>query len=184
MYQANYLTTISHQYFVARALAGADTPVDLATEGDFAQLPDVLDLFADDIVTPKDTPVFPESVANGISFIFAGTAAHSKNVDWRLLAWRNSNGPAEIVGNGTATTGTQAVVVYPNGTATATAFWCDTITITNGNWIKEMKSTDTSGNNSVAKLWLDTAGYRYFKMEITLPVSNPVTLTASFYGRW
>ena len=181
-FQGNNLTTLSHQYFVARGLAGADTPIDLTTAGDFAQLPsDVLDLFAKDIVSPVDTPVFPESVVNGICFIFAATAAHSKNIDWRLLAWRNSNGPAEIVANGTAETGTQAVVTYPHGVTTATAFWCDNIVISNEYWMKEIEAT-AIGGNSISKLWMDTTGYRYWKMEITLPVSNPATLAACFYG--
>ncbi len=186
MYYGNQLTTISHQYHVARALAGADTPIDLTTVSDFAQLPStgILDLFTKDIVTPSDAPVFPESVVNGICFIFAATAAHSKNVDWRLLAWRNGNGPAEIVANGTAETGTQAVVTYPHNGVTATnAFWCDNIVISNEYWMKEMEATATGGN-SVSKLWMDTCGYRYWKMEITLPVSNPATLAAVFYGYW
>lgn len=178
----NSLTTWSHPYFVARALAGADTPLDLTTASDAAQRPiDALDIFTKDVVSPVDSPVFPESVVNGICFAFAATAAASKNIDWRLLAWRNGNGPAEIVANGTAETGTQAVVVYPHGVATATAFWCDNIVITNEFWMKEIEATATGGN-SISKLWMDTCGYRYWKMEITLPVSNPATLAACFYG--
>ncbi len=189
MYQANYLTTISHPYFVARGLAGADTLVTLASEGDFAQLPsDTLDLLRDDIVTPKDAPVFPELIANGISLILAGTHASdadNKNLNWRLLLWRNSNGPAELVADGTAKTGTQQVIIYPHGVATTTANWCDTIVISNNYWIKEIKSTSTTGNDSVAKLWLDVAGYRYVKMEITLPGGgSDIVNSAVFYSRW
>lgn len=181
-YSNNHLTTLSYPYKIARALAGADTPVDLTTAGDFDQLPsDVLDLFKKDVVTPVETPTLAESVAGGICFTFAATAAHSKNIDWRLLTWRNRNGPAEIVGNGTAETGTQAVVVYPHGVTTATAFWCDNIVVTNDYWIKEIEATEVGGN-SVSKLWMDTCGYRYWKMEITLPVTNPATLAACFYG--
>ena len=180
----NYLTTLSHQYHVARALAGADTPLDLTTEGDFNNMPDdVLDLFTADVVTPRDSPVFPELVANGISFIFAATNAHSLNLNWRLLAWRNGNGPAEVVANGTAETGTQAVVTYPHGTTTSTAYWCDNIVVSNEYWMKTLEATATGGN-SISKLWFDACGYRYFKMEITFPVSNPAILAAVFYGRW
>ena len=183
MYYGNQLTTLSHKLYVARGLAGADTPVDLTSEGDFAQLPsDVLDLFKSDIVTPKDSHIFPESVANGLLFSFAATAAADKDLNWRLLAWRNENGPAEIVANGTARTGTQAVVVYPHGVATATAYWCDTIVVTNEYWPKEIEAT-AAGGNSVSKLFLDSCGYRYFKMEITLPgAGNDITLAAVFYG--
>ena len=184
-YNHNHLTTLSHQYHVARALAGADTSIDLTTVGDFAQLPsDVLDLFKADIVSPIAAPVFAESVVNGICFIFAATAAHTKFIDWRLIAWRNSNGPAEIVANGTAETGTQAVVTYPHNGATATnAYWCDNIVITNEYWMKDIEATATAGN-SISKLWMDTCGYRYWKMEVTLPVVNPATLAAVFYGYW
>ncbi len=184
-YVSNYLTTYSGPYHVARALGGADTPIDLTTEGNFAQKPDesqgVLDLFKEDVLFPVDAPVFPETKINGICFIFAATAAHSKLIDWRLIAWRNSNGPAEIVANGTAETGTQAVVIYPHNVVTATAFWCDNIVISNEYWMKEIEATAVSGN-SISKLWMDTIGYRYWKMEITLPVSNPAILAACFYG--
>ena len=184
-YQGNNLTTLSHQYNVARGLAGADTPLDLTTKGNFAQKPsDVLDLFKVDIVTPKDAPVFAESIVNGICFTFAATAAADKDLNWRLLAWRNSNGPAEIVANGTARTGSQAVVAYPHGVTTATAYWCDTIVVSNEYWMKEIEAT-AAGGDSVSNLWMDTCGYRYWKMEITLPgAGNDITLAAVFYGYW
>ena len=182
-YQGNNLTTLSHKLYVARGLAGADTPIDLTTEGDFAQMPsDVLDILRDDIITPKDAPVFAETPANGLLFSIAATAAADKDLNWRLLAWRNENGPAEIVANGTARTGSQAVVVYPHGVATATAYWCDTIVITAEYWPKEIEAT-AAGGDSVSKLFLDACGYRYFKMEITLPgAGNDITLAAVFYG--
>ncbi len=186
MYYANQLTTISHPYRVARALAGFDTLIDLTAASDAAQRPsDVLDLLAVDIVTPKDVSVFPETVVNGICFIFAGSHgsdADNKDLAWRLLAWRNSNGPAEIVADGTAKTGTQAVVTYPhNGNATgALVNWCDTIVITNEYWPKEMEAT-AAGGDSISKLFLDTAGYRYWKMEITTS-GTPIVNSAVFYG--
>ncbi len=182
----NHLTTLSHQYFVARALAGFDTPIDLTTASDAAQRPsDILDIFAKDIVTPQATPVFPETPANGLCFTLMGSHgsdADNKDMAWRLLAWRNSNGPAEIVANGTAKTGTQAVVTFPhNGAATGgNVNWCDTIVITNEYWMKEIEAT-AAGGDSMSKLFLDTAGYRYFKMEITTS-GTPVVNAACFYG--
>ncbi len=177
------LTTLSHKYYVARGLAGADTPVDLTSAGDFAQLPsDVLDLAKNDILVPVDTPTLARSEKNGLLFSIAATAAADKDLNWRLLAWRNDNGMAEIVADGTARTGTQAVVIYPHGVATATAFWCDTIVVSNEYWPKEIEAT-AAGGNSVSKLFLDSCGYRYWKMEITLPgAGNDITLAAVFYG--
>ena len=182
-YQGNNLTTLSHKYFVARALAGADTPLDLTTAGDFASMPsDVLDIFKTDIMTPNQSPVFAESWVNGICFIFCATDAHSKNLNFRLLGWKNENGAAEIICNGTAETGTQAVVKYPHNGATATgAYWCDNIVVSNEYWMKEIEATATAGN-SISKLWFDLCGYRYLKMEITFPETNPATLAAVYYS--
>lgn len=182
-YSKNHLTTLSHQYHVARGLAGADTPIDLTSAGDFAQMPsDVLDLAKSDVINPVDKLEFTESVANGLLFIFAATAAADRDLNWRLLAWRNGNGHAEIVANGTARTGTQAVITYPHGVATATAYWCDTIVVSNEYWPKELEAT-AAGGNSISKLFLDSCGYRYWKMEITLPgAGNDITLASVFYG--
>jgi hypothetical protein len=185
-YQGNNLTTLSHKLYVARGLAGFDTQIDLTTAGNAEQRPTtgVLDILRDDIINPKDTPVFAETPINGVCFMFMGTAAADKNMAWRLLAWRNENGPAEIVANGTAITGTQAVVKYPhNGVdEETTTFWCDTITLTAESWPKEIETTDTTGNNSIAKLFLDACGYRYFKMEITATGADDVTEAACYYG--
>ena len=184
MHQGNALTTIYHSCYVARGLAGADTPVDLTTEGDFEQLPsDVLDLLRSDIVNPRDTPVFPEIQTAGLLFSFAATAAADKDLNWRLLAWKNENGPAEIVAYGTARTGTQAVVKWPHNNSTATnAFWCDTIVITDDYWPKEIEAT-AAGGNSISKLFIDSCGYRYFKMEVTLPgIGNDITLASVYYN--
>ena len=128
----------------------------------------MLDLLKKDIVDPRDASVFAETPANGLCFMFFGTILADKDMAWRLLAWRNENGPAEIVADGTATTGSQAVVKYPhNGLPEETdSFWCDTIVISNEYWMKEIEAT-AAGGDSVSKLFIDACGYRYFKMEIT-----------------
>ena len=188
-WQGNNLTTLSHKLYVARGMAGFDTRIDLTDASDAAQRPTtgVLDILRDDIITPKDTPVFAETPINGVCFMFMGSDAadaDNKNMAWRLLAWRNENGPAEIVATGTAKTGTQAVVTFPhNGQATGNYVnWCDTITLTAESWPKEIETTDITGNNSIAKLFLDACGYRYFKMEITATETDDVTNSACYYG--
>jgi hypothetical protein len=186
-YQGNNLTTPLHKLYVARAMAGFDTPIDLTSASDAAQRPStgVLDISKFDIVSPKESPVIAETIANGLCFMFMGSDAadaDNKDMAWRLLAWKNENGPAEIVANGTAKTGTQAVVTYPhNGQATGNYVnWCDTIVISNEYWMKEIEAT-AAGGDSISKLFLDACGYRYFKMEITTS-GTPVTNAACFYG--
>ena len=186
-YQGNNLTTPLHRLYVARAMAGFDTPIALTTASDAVQRPStgVLDISRRDIVNPNDAPVIAETIANGLCFMFMGshaTDADNKDMAWRLLAWRNENGPAEIVAYGTAKTGTQAVITYPhNGNGTgALVNWCDTIVITNEYWMKEIEAT-AAGGDSISKLFLDACGYRYFKMEITTS-GDPVANAACYYG--
>ena len=186
-YKGNNLTTPLHKLYVARGMATFDTAIDLTSASDAKQRPStgVLDISRRDIVTPNDAPVIAETSANGLCFMFMGSAANNKDMAWRLLAWRNENGPAEIVANGTATTGTQEVVTYPhNGAAATNVFWCDTIVITNEYWMKEVEST-AAGGDSIAKLFLDSCGYRYWKMEITEiggDGDDPVSNAAVYYG--
>ena len=182
-FQGNNLTTPLHKLYVARGMATFDTAIDLTSASDAKQRPStgVLDISRRDIVTPNDAPVIAETSANGLCFMFMGTAAADKDMAWRLLAWKNENGPAEIVAYGTATTGSQAVVTYPHNGATATnAYWCDTIVITAEYWMKEVEAT-AAGGNSISKLFFDACGYRYFKMEITT-TGDPVTNSAVYYG--
>jgi len=166
-YQGNNLTTLSHRLHIARGAAAAATSLDLTTKGDFANKPaGVLDIFTLDVVTPRDASVFAESPVNGIRFLFCGEGSANATFTYRLLTWGNENWPAKIVATGECTLGTQGVIKFPHNGETTGFLWADTISITYENWPKEIESTDTTGNDTVAELWMDGCGSRYWSMEI------------------
>jgi len=183
------LGTISHKLNVARLEADEDaSPIDLTSEGDFAQKPSTaLDLFERSVfeTDKQDTPIRPVLVPNGIEFFFTGGSAENKTFGWKLYAWRNENGMARHVATGTGTLGTQAVVTYPHNGSTATnKFWADTLTVTWWNWLKEVKSTDTVGHNTAASIWLDNCGYRYWHIIITDADGSTGTEAGDIAGWW
>ena len=186
------LLTPCHKIWPMRATGAEDTLLDLTTAGDFASKPsDTLDLLADVIDwtdnSVKNASLVHDTETNGMDMYIAGSTAAGRNVIWYLTAWRNENGPAKRVAQGTATTGTQAVVKWPhNGALIANTFWCDTIVITWENWLKEVEATDSGNSNSVASLWLDTCGYRYWLMEFRTTEADATALTnlTAYYGRF
>ena len=186
------LGTISHKLFVARAAATEDTLLDLTTKGNFAQKPaTALDLLKDSIAwspdTVRDASVRPIIKGGGIAFSFCGSTAADQNFLWYLKAWGNENSPCKYAAYGTGKLGTQAVVKYPhNNTAVANMFWADTLVVTAYNWQKPWKSTDTAGLNSVAEIWSDHCGFRYWLVEIktTGATATAATTLATYYRRW
>ena len=186
------LTTPVHKIWPMRATGPEDTLLDLTTKGDFAQKPTTaLDILQNEIDWTNNASGKPhlthDSEANGIEIFIAGSTAAGRNVKWYLTAWRNENGPARRVAEGTATTGTQAVVKWPhNGATIANTFWCDTIVVTFENWPKEVEATDAGNSNSVASLFLDACGYRYWMMEFRTTEADATALTnlTSYYGRF
>ncbi len=167
--------------------------ITLATEGDFAQKPidNVVDLLKDSIAWAGNSVETNGNThdleTNGMEMFICASAAHSETMTWKLYAWRNENGPAKLAAEGTATTGTQQVVKFPhNGAEIANTFWCDQVVVTYHNWPKGVVGTDADGNsNSVGSLWLDAAGYRFFRLEfVTTGTSNPATNITAFYGRF
>ncbi len=186
------LTTPSHKIWPMRATGAEDTLLDLTSKGDFANKPStgVLDLLKDNVEwtgnSTENSSLTHDLETNGMDIYIAGSSAHSKTLNWYLTAWRNENGPAKRVAEGTATTGTQAMVKYPhNSVPVADMYWCDSITVTFENWLKDVESTDSGNSNSVASLWFDTAGYRYWLMEFrTTGTSAPATNIVSYYGRF
>lgn len=168
-----FLTTLSDNLRIARNEADEDgTLLDLTTKGDYANRPDVLGdsgIGVIDLHRPDGTEedITGQMRANGIEFMFTGGSAAGKTFGYRILSWR-IKGPARLAVVGTVELGTQAVVKYPHNGETATnKFWGDNITVTYENWIKEVEATDTGLSNSVASVWLDDAGYRFWKVEIT-----------------
>ncbi len=187
------LTTPSHKIWPMRATAAEDTLLNLTTKGNFANKPatGVLDLLKDNVEwtdnSTENESLTHDLETNGMEIYIAGSTAHSRNVIWYLTAWRNENGPAKRVAQGTATTGTQAVVKWPhNGVEIANTFWCDTIVITWENWLKEVEATDSGNSNSVASLWLDDCGYRFWLLEFRTTEATATALTnlTAFYGRF
>ncbi len=185
----NSLTTLTHKLFVARQEAAANTTFSdvLATEGDFANKPsatvDVLDLIRLDPNAPTEEgpTFFAETNVNGLEFSFIGGDADGDAFTWKIYAWRNENGPAELAATGTGILGSQAVVKYPhNLDAAATGkFWADTLVVSNDYWQKEVEATAV-GSNSVSKVWLDISGRRYWYIEIP----SAVGVMAVYGGYW
>jgi len=155
-----FTETYHAPYTLLRAEANEDaTALDLTTKGDFANMPAT--------AVRLGSNAGANNAVGALQLIFCGGAAADKTFTYTIYAWRTGNGPAEFVATGTGTLGTQAVVAYPHNRATATAkFWADTLTVT-GRWNKTVTSTDTSGNNQVAKLLFDFCGYEYIYVEIS-----------------
>ena len=181
------LTTPVHKIWPMRATGPEDTLLDLTTAGDFAQKPDgTLDLLKETIQwNEQQAKVMAKTLTNAVEIYMMASDAPDKTFNWYLTAWRNENGPAKRVAEGTAITGTQAVVKYPhNGEAVANMYWCDTVEVTAEDWPKEVESTG-GDLNSVNSLWIDAIGYRYFLMEfITTGTTAPATNIAAYYGRF
>lgn len=166
------LGTVCHKLNVARLEANEDASLlDLTTAGDFASMPaGALDLHERSVFTTdqQNVPVPAILIPNGIEFFFAGGSAANKTFGWRITSWRNENGMARRMSAGTGIIGSQAVVKYPHNKSTATnIFWADTLVVTMQNWLKPVRSGDTSGNNTATSVWTDDCGWRYWLVEIT-----------------
>ncbi len=175
------LTTLSHRIFPVRQESNENAPAnaegltifDLTTKGNFANMPaTAVDLkkfslpWTPEVERSIAAPQ-PVLVQNGIEFFFAGGSAAAKTFTWKIYAWRNENGMARYVATGTGELGTQAVTIYPHNNEAATnKFWADNLVITWENWPKELEATDTGSSNSVASVWMDDAGYRFWYVEI------------------
>lgn len=86
---------------------------------------------------------------------------------WRQWFWAKDNGPAECAGYGTATLGSQLVVLYPNSAAAATGrYWADTISITQQYWPAQLETFD-SGNDRMCKMAVDPLDAEWAYTEIT-----------------
>ena len=191
------LTTPAHRIWPMRTIGAEDAEATilarLDSTGDFAQMPSgAVDLLKDSIALAPEvervSKVLPYMETNGIEIYMAGSTDADKTMDWYLTAWRNENGPAKRVAVGTAVTGTQKLVVYPHNMPAGTIanmFWCDTITVTWENWMKDVESTSTTGRNTVASLFLDACGYRYWMLEFrTTGTDAAATSLCAYYGRF
>lgn len=142
-----------------RAPANEDaSPIDLTTEGDFEQI-----VSGAIEIKSNDHNVL---TANDIFIAIAAGPAHSKTLTWRYFAWAKQNGMCQQVAYGTAETGSQAVVKYPNGETATNIFWCDTMVVTAYSWLKAVKATPGGGNDSVGMISLQTFEWPWWFMQI------------------
>lgn len=128
----------------------------LKTAGDFANM-------------PSGALKLPSNLENLQLYFLAGQA-DANTFDFVIEAWRADNGPADLIGYGTCTLGSQAVVKYPeNGTTATTKFWADTIVIDSNNtstfgWINTIHVSNSANDglsDGVASLTVNLAGYKY-----------------------
>ena len=149
-------------YYLLRSAAHEDADLLLLTgsEGNFAN-------------KPSGAVQIPASVSEGasainaIQVVFCGGTANNDTFTYKLYLWRKGNGPAELAATGTGTIGAQDVVLYPHNNQAATSiWWADTLTVTS-RWVKTVSTTDSSGNNEIAKLVFDGCGYEWMWVEIT-----------------
>lgn len=153
------MTEIQEEWQLLRSPANADASlIDLTSGGDFSQ--------------KTGGAIEIRNSGNGLVSIYdifiaiAAGAAAGKTLTWRLFTWAAWNGMCQQVACGTAETGTQAVVKYPNGQTATDIFWCDTLAVTAFSWLKAVKATVGGGNNSVGMLSLQTFAWPWWFMQI------------------
>lgn len=163
MKQTNRLQTFTSPLLTLRDEANEESsPLAIATESDFDQKRSE----AKKVDTDSE-----ESNVNGVQIQMGGGSAAGKTFTWLLYGWREANGIATLICNGTATLGTMQYVKYPNdvgafgkGDTATNKFWADTISITGNNFVKTWSVTD-SGNDRAAILSGDLAGYKHLYLE-------------------
>lgn len=175
------LNTIQCEYSLLREFAAEDAAsfnaaLDLTTAGDYASKTGTFTL-----PSPYGDEASP---VNGVEIIFAGTAAADKTFSFALVGYAAENGPAETICTGTGTLGTQAVVKYPhNSAAAANTYYADTISVTSYH-VTTIAVAD-SGNNRIAKVWLDALGYKYLRCIVyDADGSGAEAATVGAYIRW
>ena len=145
-----------------RAPANEDaSPIDLTTQGNWANKPSG----AIQIAMPMQENEMPY-VSTDVAIAIAAGSAADKTLTWRLFALALTNGMIQQVAYGTATTGTQAVNIYPNGDSASNIYWCDTIVVTEYYWPKPVKATPNAGNNSVGMVSLDLLNWSWWHIQI------------------
>jgi len=112
----------------------------------------------------------PDTRQNALEVAFTMDADGSACVAYLFAA--RENGDIVLVWTGTLTAGTQQ--------ATDGGTWVDTFGSTTDNWITTIKEVDAGGNNRMARLVLDTCGYKYFFCQYTGLSSE--TVKAFFSG--
>ncbi len=146
-----------------------------ANAGDFASKPSVA-------INLKSKSGVSKANYIELSFICQDTDnGDASTFTYTVYAWRSANGPAYLVCNGTATAGTQDVVLYPqNGKAATNRWWVDTLTC-NDYWLKTIE-LGVGAQNSLATLAIDALGYKWWAVYVTaMTDTNNVTVYGSTF---
>ena len=69
----------------------------------------------------------------------------------------------------------------PDTSTDSSAVFCDTITVTNSNWITAVTAVDNGGNNRQASVWLDANGYDTWAF-VPTTVSGTTTVRVEVTG--
>lgn len=133
-------------------LTAATTTLFEGSLGDFANKPT-----SDIKVIKRDNAV--------VEIYMCGTNAENDTFGYVIKGCSITNGPIEVLGHGTATLGSQDVVLYPHDGSTATnAYWVDTFSHTDGKCAAE--TTDMSAVDGVATLRIDVMNIYWLWVDI------------------
>jgi len=119
-------------------------------------------------IVPQKSGNDAEGYSRGAAWDIAicGGDADNDTFSFSLVGWSRINGMLQVIGEGTGILGAQAVVLYPDDSATATnIFWADTIVLsstTKWNTIRILNS----GANQVAIIHIDMAGLEWVQLVI------------------
>lgn len=116
-----------------------------------------------------DAVKVPEGI-NDIMITFLGTPAAQATVfNWKLYGFRDTNGMAEEIANGTGNIGSVAATIHPiTGAAATSTFYADFLAITAQYWPKTVAVVDVgAAGTSIAKIVFDGLGIKYLLLELT-----------------
>lgn len=111
----------------------------------------------------------PEDI-NDIMITFLGTpAAQTAVFTWKLYGFRDVNGMAEEIANGTGNIGSVAATIHPiTGAAAASTFYADFLAIAAQYWPALVSVIDVGeAGTGIAKIVFDGLGIKYLLLELT-----------------
>ena len=110
------------------------------------------------------------------AFIRFRHSTNSATANYTIYVYREKD-DAEFVCTGTATAGTQTPTMLTS--ASAATYYAKKITCTH-RWVKTASSSDTSGNNEMAKLAFDLCGVKYILPELTALSTGNCSVDVAF----
>ncbi len=144
-----------------RAIAASESAIDLTTKGNFANKPSDAVHFASDAEGHGNVQVMR-------SYMLCGTGGAGSTIEFTWYEWRKvasptpgttHGGPAVVVCTGTATLGTQGVILFPDDGSSATGYtWADTVVISTQHTLKPMVVPTDQAHDGICKLGRDGWG--------------------------